>query len=204
MGQYYKGIILKSHWRDDSDPIRAALSPMDFDNGMKLTEHSYIGNNFVNAMICLIHKLDQDHTGVPVVWEGDYADTIIHSDMTLYDCASDWIDRDKHSVISLIYEGGNIDLLMDLPEMTFAINHTKKEIVKFPKYDPSKLTIHPLPILLADGNGMGGGDYYGKNKSLAGTWKFDLISVTDDSAMVKSLVDQGYKMIKWKKEYENY
>lgn len=195
MGQYYKGIILKSHWRDDSDPIRAALSPMYFNKGMKLTEHSYIGNNFVNAMLCLIHKLDQDHTGVPVVWEGDYANTLL-SDITLYDCANDWIDRDKLSVISLIYEGGDIDV----PEMTFAINQTKKEIVKFPEYDPYKLTVHPLPILLADGNGRGGGDYYGKNKSLAGAWKFDLISVTDDAAMVKSLVDQGYKMIKWKKE----
>lgn len=200
MGQYYKSVILKSHWRDDSDPIRAALSPTDFNNFMKLMEHSYIGNNFVNAMICLIHKLDQDHTGVPVVWAGDYADPL-PSDITLYDCATDWIARDNRSIISLIYEGGDV---FDVPEMTFAINHTKKEIVKFPKYNPEKFTVHPLPILLADGNGRGGGDYYGKNNSLAGTWKFDLISVTDDSAMVKSLADQGYNRIKWKNEKSDY
>jgi hypothetical protein len=120
-----------------------------------------------------------------------------------YNEADDWMDKgeeksDEYKEVLNLIEDYNMH------NYRYIINHTKKEYVKVPAYEKDKWIIHPLPILLADGNGRGGGDYYGKNNSLAGTWKFDLISVTDDSAMIKSLTNQGYNKIKWKNEYENY
>jgi hypothetical protein len=39
--------------------------------------------------------------------------------------------------------------------------------------------IHPLPLLVSEGNGSGGGDYFGHNQDLCGTWARDIISVED-------------------------
>ena len=41
MGQYYQPLLI-----DDSGSMITAYSH-DFDNGLKLMEHSWIGNNFV-------------------------------------------------------------------------------------------------------------------------------------------------------------
>ena len=38
-------------------------------------------------------------------------------------------------------------------------------------------SIIPLPLLVSEGNERGGGDYYGNNKELCGTWARDCISV---------------------------
>lgn len=40
--------------------------------------------------------------------------------------------------------------------------------------------IHPLPLLTAIGNGLGGGDYYGINTDDVGTWAWNEISVEDE------------------------
>jgi hypothetical protein len=40
-----------------------------------------------------------------------------------------------------------------------------------------KFIVHPLPLLVSEGNGLGGGDYRGNNKELCGTWTRDSISV---------------------------
>lgn len=40
--------------------------------------------------------------------------------------------------------------------------------------------LHPLPLLTAVGNGLGGGDYYGINKDQVGGWAWCTISVEDD------------------------
>jgi hypothetical protein len=40
-----------------------------------------------------------------------------------------------------------------------------------------KNQFHPLPILTAEGNGRGGGDYRGADEDLVGTWARDVISV---------------------------
>lgn len=40
-------------------------------------------------------------------------------------------------------------------------------------------TVHPLSILCAVGNGQGGGDYFGINSRMAGTWAWDVIELSD-------------------------
>ena len=41
----------------------------------------------------------------------------------------------------------------------------------------AQIRIHPLPLLMAEGNGRGGGDYYGSDMELVGTWARCVISV---------------------------
>ena len=85
MGQYYKPTCI---------PKEESLYSHDYDNGLKLMEHSYINNNFVEAVMTML--LDREAaedirilkegegyvksesagswSGLPFVWAGDYAD----------------------------------------------------------------------------------------------------------------------------------
>ena len=222
MGQYYKCVILKNDWKETNKPVRAALSSYDFDNGAKLMEHSYVHNKYVSAFMHLVHELDTDRSGLPCVWCGDYADAVdteglpfierINPDtqesevvggFQAYNEACDWMNEygDKKSNEYLDV----IELVKDAPKhyYNYIINHTKKQYVKVPKYDKTKWLIHPLPILLADGNGRGSGDYYeGKygekqNAHFVGLWAYDTISVTNSKADTK-----GYTKIDWEPECE--
>jgi len=59
----------------------------------------------------------------------------------------------------------------------FIVNHSKKLFVdKWKVPNVNNLFIHPLPLLTAEGNGLGGGDYQGNSK-LVGSWARDIISV---------------------------
>jgi hypothetical protein len=64
MGQYYRPIIMGKRYG-----VQGYLYSWDYDNGQKLLEHSYMGNNFVNAVLRKI-----DHQPMRVAWMGDYAD----------------------------------------------------------------------------------------------------------------------------------
>ena len=59
----------------------------------------------------------------------------------------------------------------------YIVNHTKKQYV-----DKERLSneIHPLPLLVCEGNKRGGGDYWGKNSDLCGTWARGIISMETD------------------------
>ena len=65
MGQYYKPCILGGNKKT----VKAWMYSHEYDNGLKLMEHSYIGNSFVSAFESLIKNKPQR-----VVWAGDYAD----------------------------------------------------------------------------------------------------------------------------------
>ena len=39
--------------------------------------------------------------------------------------------------------------------------------------------VHPLPLLCADGNKRGSGDFYGENDDKVGYWKYDCIRVSN-------------------------
>lgn len=72
MLQYYTPVALKDNWERLKQPVKGALYSHDFDNGMKLMEHSYVGNWFVNAVIRMIRFLDNGK-GVHFAWVGDYS-----------------------------------------------------------------------------------------------------------------------------------
>jgi hypothetical protein len=62
MGQYYRPTLITPDGRI------ICLHPNEFDSFSKLTEHSWISNDFVNAVYSLIYKSRKR-----VAWMGDYA-----------------------------------------------------------------------------------------------------------------------------------
>ena len=58
--------------------------------------------------------------------------------------------------------------------------------MKVKPYNENEWTIHPLPLLIAHGNGQGGGDYYGSDMDKVGIWAFDHVYTSDE-------VPEGYE-----------
>lgn len=164
MGQYYKPSLFENDPRQGNfttSILTATFYPPDWDNGMKLMEHSYVGNNLVQAVT---KKMTSP---IHLAWIGDYGDDV--NNICLY-------DLDEHGVKQIPYQP---ELEAGLP-FKYYVNSTKAEYVKIPSRIPDTLVIHPLPLLTAWGNGRGGGDYRGSCMDLVGRWAFDRIYVTNN------------------------
>lgn len=165
MGQYYKTVI------EDRCGKFATLYTHDYDNGLKLMEHSYVGNEYVNAVITAIKS-----RGVcRVAHMGDYSDD--------YDRVRNKRMRDTF-YRKAWGKNREIYLIRPEPQMSgddvYIVNHDKKEYVRFMWDNPKANSwINAIMLLIAVGNGMGGGDYCGKNMGLVGRWAFDRIEVCD-------------------------
>lgn len=179
MGQYYKAVILK----DNKKTVVKFMSSWDYSNGSKLMEHSWIGNNFVRAFETLIFRKPQI-----VVWAGDYADECKARKSNIYQRC-----LDKLKVNPLSYESLDVDF-------RYVINHNKKLFVDKTKVrkstagwiGDSDYRIHPLPLLTCEGNGQGGGDFFGDDsKRLVGSWARQLISIDN-------VVPEGYSELSFK------
>lgn len=161
MGQYYKPVILA----DNKTTILSFMYSWDYGNGSKLMEHSWQGNNFVGLFETLIYQNPQR-----VVWAGDYADECKRLKTNVYTRAD---NREKLKV--------NPSEQLATRRLRYVINHDKKQFVdkvKVPKTKWCGWKIHPLPLLTAEGNGRGGGDYRENDPNgLIGSWARDLISV---------------------------
>jgi len=160
MGQYYKVIILSDN-KIKKEIIRAWLCPYSYMNGSKLMEHSYIGNNYIQALEHLISPEGMFYMS-RIVWAGDYADE--EEDMT-------------SNLYSICIDKPNLQLYPNSGDTTcyhYIINHTQKLYID--KEYIGQSDIHPLPLLLSEGNGRGGGDYDGNNIELCGTWVKNIIS----------------------------
>ena len=154
MGQYYKPVIL-----DDNSQIEASWCAHDYGDGLKLTEHSYVGNDFLAAVFSKLHA-----TPSRLIWAGDYGK---FEDRDLFKEADD-------------FNAGFTSKSYDHENWVYAVNHDKRTFARLNNKDnkgPFDLTFSPLPILTAVGNGQGGGDYFGPNSELAGTWAGDHISI---------------------------
>ena len=166
MGQYFKACFITAK----KDKVKKYFDSWDTNNGSKLMEHSYVGNHFVmNVTYKLINSPQR------LVWAGDYADEVVGE--YNYYMLCDNTKKSQNKIEMNVIEQA-------LNENTIYINHDKKEW-----FDLKKQTIpdmkgwngvaHPLPILTADGNGRGGGDYEGAHMEMVGMWKGDLIEVSD-------------------------
>ena len=164
MGQYYSPAILAKNKKT----VSTFVYSHDYGNGLKLMEHSWVGNNFVRAFESLIHKNPQI-----IVWAGDYAAPCKGRKSNVFDRC---YDKVKQRPATKLTDS----------DCRFVVNHTKKEFVDTSKVKPITASwaegedyrIHPLPLLTSEGNGQGGGDYFGKaGQNLVGTWARNLISV---------------------------
>lgn len=176
MGQYYKPIIL------NGGNVGIYAHAHDFTNGMKLMEHSYVGNALVGAIEYMI-----EDDPASVVWAGDYADNEENSNDNLFFMA----DVENKGVIEITpkyfqkEKKKGFEYIMKMFINTsyrtrYIINHTKKEYVDKTKLpiDNYGCSIHPLPLLTAEGNQRGGGDYYGNSDNIVGSWARDYVSVS--------------------------
>jgi hypothetical protein len=158
MGQYYLTVILAE--KSDKEYIRTYLDAGMYDNGVKLTEHSYIGNNFMKVVENLIGPNGMFYKS-RLVWAGDYADKEPDSEKNLNSMceAKDPFEYKGH-----------------LASYPYIVNHTKKVYI-----EKKGNGLHPLALLTAEGNGRGGGDYNGPNMEMVGTWARDVISMENEA-----------------------
>lgn len=174
MGQYYIPVL-----KDNNGNFTAFYSHA-YDNGLKLMEHSYVRNNFVNAVCNRLFKNPHN-----VCWQGDYVEleelmqtgwfetdeeASAHYDNVWGD------DNDKVHFAKPADENEEFDWSGDY----YLINHTKAVYLEIPKPIDGDWVVHPLPILTAISNGRGGGDYWGVNNDRAGEWWGDLIEISDE------------------------
>ena len=180
MGQYYRPCVLKKNWKQAKNVVKATLDSWDFDNGLKLMEHSWIGNGLVRRMEYL---LANQFKGYPFVWSGDYADAVVtkKGNHYIYNESDDFIYKNPNSECksALYKELINAIPKFNIPYYRYLVNYSKKEYCVMPKHNSSKLIVNPLPILTCDGNGRGGGDYRIEDERI-GSWAFDRIGLTND------------------------
>ena len=153
MGQYYKPISIDK---------MTFLYSHDYGNGLKLMEHSYIGNNLVNTVESLLAPGGEWYKN-RLVWAGDYADEEENGDNLWTQVGDDPIEPEDMEKV----ESGR-----------YIVNHTEREFVDkdiVPK-DSEGWKVHPLPLLTCEGNGRGGGDYR-RNNDYISSWARDEISI---------------------------
>jgi hypothetical protein len=162
MGQGYVAIILASK-QGPKEIIRTWINPHEYNNGYKLMEHSYIRNQFVQAVESLIRPEGIFYKS-RLVWAGDYADN------------EEGLDENLNTLCFNKTNEGKISYpaRSDMSSYRYIVNHTKNQYVIKNAY-----SIHPLPLLTVEGNGRGGGDYMGGDE-LVGTWARDIISVEQE------------------------
>lgn len=203
MGQYYTPLLTN----DDKTEFKT-FNSHDYSNGLKLMEHSYIGNEFCNAVMNTLSDNPQH-----LFWVGDYATyedckNNVDLDITedefakLYSVA--WSkDREKYRVKNA-----------DTKETKrYIINHTAMEYIDLKTYveeygvfrqyvdaESGEVktyidAVNPLPLLTSLGNGKGGGDYYVEylNADLCGVWAGDLIEMSDSFPEGYDVWTDGFK-----------
>ena len=168
MGQYYTPIIIRGN-------SKQSFYSHNYDNGLKLMEHSYIGNTFVETVLRQIFE-----NKARLAWVGDYAEPedveqdkeLVEKFIEVERTESDKKYRRKPEPV------GKFENSMYL----IFINHTKKQYLVINEYlaknnvmDKWGMIAHPIPLLTAIGNGKGGGDYRGSNMEDIGIWACDVI-----------------------------
>ena len=194
---------------NDWNPIKFQLSPYDLNNGAKLMEHSYVGNTYVGAYVKLLANeyygypfvwagdYADDKFNVNVYEKAlQYIEDVIESN-----AKKQGYVRENESTFSkfMRYDSGDRIILSEMKDeedfaekytfkevggnqldYKYILNLDKKQYVKIPKYNENEWTIHPLPILCADGNGRCGGDYSGSDMDKVGVWAYDRIGISNE------------------------
>lgn len=165
MGQYYKPASLDK---------KEYLESWSIHQGAKLMEHSYIGNELMNQVENLIIPGGAWYKN-KLIWAGDYADQ-----EPGYKKTKEGYDVNIYTIMS--DEGKQIH-----PRTTevdkkyhYLLNHTNRLAIDLNKIKPDRyeFKIHPLPLLICEGNGRGGGDFHG-NDTRIGTWARQKISLEE-------------------------
>jgi hypothetical protein len=176
MGQYYKPISVEK---------RQYVYSHDYNNGLKLMEHSWIDNGFVAIVEDLIAEGGAWH-GDKIVWAGDYADEEKNRKNNLFMIC----ERDKCK-INPEPSTNKYRYVLNMDTMEY-VDKTKVPISDIWEDNEGKewpFAIHPLPLLTCEGNGRGGGDFY-KEDPLVGKWARNRVTVANE-------IPEGYTEIEF-------
>lgn len=146
----------------------------------KMMEHAYIGNPLTDAATNFLYNSGSE-TGKwhKVMWCGDYAhDSEIRS-LTEGSVGYGDIWRGEPFEEFIFPKCGKFDF-----SGKYFVNHLRKLYVPFDRAMEEnsaggRWRINPVPILTSLGNGRGGGDYFGSNMELVGSWCWEPVEVTD-------------------------
>lgn len=229
MGQYYKYINI------DKRIIVSA------NHGLKLTEHSWLGNNEV--VIPIEQLVKTEWQGDRVIQLGDYAERMaastklkekhlkfveiikkkIGTNSLYYGDVAGAGEKFKEYTLEELFDSYDLKLEHDSEGMPIPFNEKgqkcscdqfrylyntkRKEYVDSFKILPSYVDIYKSEILftkldaysllIAIGNGLGGGDYFGPDENLVGLW-----ATTSDSIIISEKSPKEYA--KENSEVENY
>lgn len=168
MGQYYLAV---------NEAKKEYLLPHDYDNGLKLMEHSYLGNSFVLAVESLMGPGGR-WEGDVVRWEGDYNDAPAGSVPAEGEEEAENLYHIARDTFTKVTPPAKLE-----DSRRYVLNATRSLFIDTSKVQPDKwdFRIHPMPLMLADANGRGGGDYNtGTSMDLVGSWAGDLVYTSDD------------------------
>lgn len=177
MGQYYMPYI-----KSLKDNQERSVNAHKFGSGLKITEHSWIGNN----MCSQVYNWILNNPSI-VAWVGDYAEFEMINN--------------KHSITKKVWDkirsaiwGSDKNKYQQKPESElfyfdfyknrYLVNESKKQFLDIEEFRKRCFIVDwgclsPLSLLTAIGNGQGGGDYFGRNEDKIGIWAFDTIQITD-------------------------
>ena len=210
MGQYYRGAILNKEALNNNEiKIEKSLCCYIHGNGAKLMEHSYVGNTYVGAYVKLLAEQYYGYPFVWAGdYADDNFNVNVYDKALLYIDDFIKVNAEKQGYVKendstyskfMSYDSGNRIILSEMKDeedfaekytfkevggnqlnYKYILNLTKKEYVKIPEYNENEWTIHPLPLLCADGNGRGGGDYKGSDIHKVGVWAYDRIGISNE------------------------
>lgn len=172
-------------------------------SGLKLMEHSWLENDFVNGVLESIWDNQSK-----VAWVGDYADAESDFDghryakgytkevyETVWGEGHDERERPFDEVPKIHSDG----YILNLDQGLYIDLRRYASVAGFkPRWSDQTWTIHPLPLLTCIGNGRGGGDYWGTCMDMVGTWAMDSIVFTEEWPSAFREID--YDTIKFAEE----
>ncbi len=195
MGQYYMPAMIHDDGRIET------ICSHDFGCGLKLMEHSWIGNDFVNAVYAHIHNRP-----LRIAWIGDYSNEFdsenpenYHEGMTLkeftvfYD--SVW-GEEPNQIPKAKFSDAEHNLVDDDTAEGYLVNRDIGAYLDIGKYikratvqegGDAGYCVNPLPLLTACGNDRGGGDFHLERAKSGydqvGLWAFDRLEYTEIKPM---------------------
>lgn len=205
MGQYYSPVLvqgktIKCFGNTTGTVLENGKVEYDW-NGLKLTEHSWIGNSLVNGVAQRIYNRRGR-----LAWVGDYTgqvdkfkDNVFGSDNVQCPIPTDYLygcsDEEGNDLKE--YNGYRIQrpkIIYDEKKFNlthkFYINFTRKEYIDLDEYiarstmqdDWAGWCQNPVSLMTATSNGLGGGDYYmdAIGAEYVGRWAYDEVMISDD------------------------
>lgn len=211
MGQYYKPTIQAIKYDDNRNQVRKLFSfdTYDLHYGVKLCEHADKNSQVVRLVTNLIYELNKQGWSTQLVWLGDYAEPSFGKNTDLYgslNYTNVQLRKEDGVIVSAMVEGfdGVIDMTQ---EHHYLLNHDRNEYINTEENVGTYYS--QLALLTADGNGKGGGDYWGANWREVGLWRYHKISVMDKEQLdeylkERSFFDSYHPNYKWVKVDYNF